>query len=150
MCIWSPTYQQSVFKRYHSDKHFSDFLPTRWRQKSTGIDVEQNDFTVTFCISDCSWHLYSDSPMCSFSLHIICASAGSKVVTDWRSCMWHAVFRTQLHLSMIFVVFTVFCRQYVTVLFFTRVMFNIHCFGVFLHNQPYPFSVATCLIKEES
>ena len=24
---------QSVFKRYHSDKHFSEFLPTRRRQK---------------------------------------------------------------------------------------------------------------------
>ena len=34
-------YQQSVFKRYHSDKHFSGFLPTRWRQKSTGIDTEK-------------------------------------------------------------------------------------------------------------
>ena len=31
-------YQQSVFTRYHSDKHFSEFLPTRWRQKSTGTD----------------------------------------------------------------------------------------------------------------
>ena len=34
-------------KRYHSDKHFSEFLPTRWRQKSTGIDMEQNYVTVT-------------------------------------------------------------------------------------------------------
>jgi len=34
------TYQESVFKRYHSDEHFSEFLPTRWRQKSTGIDME--------------------------------------------------------------------------------------------------------------
>jgi len=25
MSIWSLTYQQSVFKRYHSDKHFSEF-----------------------------------------------------------------------------------------------------------------------------
>ena len=44
------TYQQSVFKRYHSDKHFSEFLPTRWRQKSTGIDMAQNYVTVTLCI----------------------------------------------------------------------------------------------------
>jgi len=44
------TYQQSVFKRYHSDKHFSEFLLTRWRQKSTGIDMEQNYVTVTQCI----------------------------------------------------------------------------------------------------
>ena len=38
--IRSLTYQQSIFKRYHSDQHFSEFLPTRWRQKSTGIDTE--------------------------------------------------------------------------------------------------------------
>ena len=50
MFIWSPTYQQSVFKRYHSDKHFSGFLTTRWRQKSTGIDMEQTYVTVTLCI----------------------------------------------------------------------------------------------------
>jgi len=45
--LWSPTYQQSVFKRYHSDKHFSEFLPTRWRQKYTRVNVEQNYVTVT-------------------------------------------------------------------------------------------------------
>ena len=51
-CPWGPlTYQQSVFKRYHSDKHFLEFLPTRWRQKSTGIDMEQNYVTVTLCIA---------------------------------------------------------------------------------------------------
>ena len=44
------TYEQSVFNRYHSDKHFSEFLPTRWRQKSTAIDMEQNYATVTLCI----------------------------------------------------------------------------------------------------
>jgi len=38
------------FKFYHSDKHFSEFLPTRWRQKLTGIDIEQNYVTVTLCI----------------------------------------------------------------------------------------------------
>jgi len=42
MSIWSLTYQESLFKRYHSDKHFSEFLPTRWRQKPTGTDMEQN------------------------------------------------------------------------------------------------------------
>jgi len=46
----SLTYQQSAFKRYHSAKHFSEFLPTRWRQKSTGIDMEPNYVTVTLCI----------------------------------------------------------------------------------------------------
>ena len=45
------TYEQSVFNRYHSDKHFSEFLPTRWRQKSTGIDMEQNYVTVSLCIA---------------------------------------------------------------------------------------------------
>ena len=49
MSTWS-TYQQNVFKRYHSDKHFSEFLPTKWRQKSTGIDMELNYVTVTPCI----------------------------------------------------------------------------------------------------
>jgi len=50
MSIWSLTYQQSVFKRYHSGKHFSGFLPTRWRQNSTGIDMKQSYVTVAPCI----------------------------------------------------------------------------------------------------
>jgi len=50
MSTWSLTYKQSVFKRYRSDEHFSEFLPTRWRQKSTGTDMEQNYVTVTLCI----------------------------------------------------------------------------------------------------
>ena len=37
----------TLFKRYHSDKHFSGFLPTRWRQQSTGTDMEQNYVTVS-------------------------------------------------------------------------------------------------------
>ena len=55
MCTWSMTYQQSVFKRYHSDRHLSEFLPTRCRQKSTGIDMEQNYATVILCIT-AMWH----------------------------------------------------------------------------------------------
>jgi len=51
MSIRSPTCRQSVFKRYHGDKTFIRVLPTRWRQKSTGIDREQNYVTVTLCIS---------------------------------------------------------------------------------------------------
>ena len=50
MSIRSLTYKQNVFKSYHSDKRFSEFLPTRWRQKSTGIDMKQNYVTVTQCI----------------------------------------------------------------------------------------------------
>jgi len=49
MSAWSLTYQQSVFKRYRSDKHFSAFLPTRRRQKSTGVDTESNYVIVTLC-----------------------------------------------------------------------------------------------------
>jgi len=29
-------------KRYNSDKYFSEFLPTRWRQKSAGVDIKEN------------------------------------------------------------------------------------------------------------
>jgi len=36
-------------KRYHSDEHFSEFLPTIWRQNSTSIDMEQKYVTVTPC-----------------------------------------------------------------------------------------------------
>jgi len=48
---WSPTHQQSVFKRYHSDVHFSRVLPTRWRQKSTGTDMKENYVPDTLCIT---------------------------------------------------------------------------------------------------
>ena len=48
MSIWSLTYPQSVFKGYDTDKHFSELLPTRWRQKSTDTDMEQNYVTVTY------------------------------------------------------------------------------------------------------
>jgi len=39
-----------LFKRYHTDKHVSQILPTRWRQKSTGINMEQNCVNVTLCM----------------------------------------------------------------------------------------------------
>ena len=39
-----------IYALLYSDKQFSEFLPTRWRQKSTGIDMEQNYVTVTLCI----------------------------------------------------------------------------------------------------
>jgi len=51
MSTRSLTYQQSVFTRCdNSDKHFSEFLLTRWRQKSSGIDTEQNYVTVSLFI----------------------------------------------------------------------------------------------------
>ena len=61
MSIRSLTYQQRIFKRYHTDKHFSEFSPTRRRQKSTDIDMEQIYVTVTLCIlrRSCFWHCYT-------------------------------------------------------------------------------------------
>ena len=41
MSISPLTYQQSVFKRYHSDKHLSDFYLQDGGKKSTGIDMER-------------------------------------------------------------------------------------------------------------
>jgi len=71
MYIWSPTYQQSIFERYHSDKHFSEFLPTRWRQKSTGIDMEQNYVTVTLCmVIFITLKIQKPAQIGAFSFHI--------------------------------------------------------------------------------
>jgi len=42
-------FQQSVFKWYHSNKHVS-LLPTRWRRKPAGIDMERNYVSVTLCV----------------------------------------------------------------------------------------------------
>jgi len=47
--IWSPTYQQQVFKRYHGDERFSSFT-YKMAAKSTGTDMEQNYVTVSLCI----------------------------------------------------------------------------------------------------
>ena len=46
MSTWSLTCQQSVFKRYHSDKHFSDFY-LQDGGKNQLADTEQNYVTVT-------------------------------------------------------------------------------------------------------
>jgi len=50
MSIWSLTYQQSVFKRYHSDKHLSQLYLQDGCKNSLGIDMEQKYVTVTRCI----------------------------------------------------------------------------------------------------
>jgi len=47
MSIWSLTNK----KEYISAITVSNILPTRWRQKSTGIDVEQNYVIVTLCLA---------------------------------------------------------------------------------------------------
>jgi len=49
MPMWSLTYQQSVFKCYHTDKHFSEFLYLQDGGKNE-LDMEQNDVGVTLCI----------------------------------------------------------------------------------------------------
>jgi len=38
-------------KRILALSQWQTVLPTRWRQKSTGIDMEQNYVTVTLCIA---------------------------------------------------------------------------------------------------
>jgi len=49
MSTCSSTYRQSVFKWHQSNKLLR-VLPTRWRHKPAGIDVERNYTTVTLCI----------------------------------------------------------------------------------------------------
>jgi len=44
------TYYQSVFKRYHSDKHFSEFYLEDGGKNELAIDMEHNYVTVTLCI----------------------------------------------------------------------------------------------------
>jgi len=44
------TYQQNVFKRYHSDRHFSEFYLQDGGKKSTGIDMERNYVIVTLWV----------------------------------------------------------------------------------------------------
>ena len=70
LSVWSLTCQQSVFKRCRSAKHFWEFLPTRWRQKSTGKDTEQNYVTDALCLSiswliDWSIETYSIAAQCN-------------------------------------------------------------------------------------
>ena len=79
MSIWSQTYRQSVFKCYQWQPSLR-VLRTRWRQKSTGIDMEQNYVTVTLCICHslfpCLAHSASNKPKvgymfcCFFILYI--------------------------------------------------------------------------------
>ena len=54
MSMWALTYQQGVLKRYHSGKRFSEFLVTRWRQKSTGMDMEQN-YAISLYVYSALW-----------------------------------------------------------------------------------------------
>jgi len=50
MSILSPSYQQSVFKHYHSDKYLSEFyLQDGDKNQLYSIDMEQNYVTVTLC-----------------------------------------------------------------------------------------------------
>jgi len=71
-------YQQSVFKCYHSDQLFSEFLPTRWRQKSADTDMEQNYVTVTLYSIRCG-HCYIHSVVC---LRLCLLAQGTITVLD--------------------------------------------------------------------
>ena len=39
MSVWSLACQQRVFQRYHSGRHFSRVLPTRWRRKPASVKI---------------------------------------------------------------------------------------------------------------
>jgi len=54
MSTWSLTCQQSVFKRYHSDKHFSEFY-LQDGGKNQLADTEQYYVTVTLLLLIYSW-----------------------------------------------------------------------------------------------
>jgi len=63
MVSWSLTYQQNVFRKYHSrPNRFLSGLPTRWRRKTAGVDMKQNYVTVTLCVMFivCFCHLFSE------------------------------------------------------------------------------------------
>jgi len=67
--LWSPTYGQSVFKRYHSDKHFSEFC----RNKITSLSPLRGSSrfsSVSFCWR---WGRTNDaSPLLSVPSHLRC------------------------------------------------------------------------------
>ena len=84
--IWSLTYQQSVFKRYHSDKHFSEFLPATWRQKSTGIDMERNYAAVTLCILFLALHTRHGQALTLESELV----NSVEITSNGHSCWWDA------------------------------------------------------------
>ena len=48
MSVWSLTRQQRAFKRQWQT--FLGVLPTRWRRKPAGTDMDRNYVTVTLCI----------------------------------------------------------------------------------------------------
>jgi len=50
MSVWSLTWQQRVFKRYQSGKHFSEFYPQDGGEKTAGTGMDRNYVTVTVCI----------------------------------------------------------------------------------------------------
>jgi len=54
MFVWLLACQQSVFQRYHSEKHLS-FFPTRWRRKPTGTEI--TPLSPYVCNSQGSVHL---------------------------------------------------------------------------------------------
>jgi len=61
-----------IYTRYHSGKHFSEFLPTRWLQKSTGIDMEQNYVTVTVYHSAARFTVRQQPQMVKLASELMC------------------------------------------------------------------------------
>jgi len=69
------------------DKHFSEFLPARWRQKSTGIDMEQNYVTVTLALRAFAQTYKPDpsSEELAYDLHFWIGANSTQVRTSERA-----------------------------------------------------------------
>jgi len=64
MSTWSLTYQQSVFKQYHSYKHLSEFYPQDGAENQ--LATERNYVIVTLCITHLK-SLASSAPMMAWA-----------------------------------------------------------------------------------
>jgi len=94
MFTWPLTYQQSVFKPYHSNR-FLSVLPTRWQRKTAGVDMKQNYVTVTLCIRiHLLTYLQSERLVVSVTLRVQSCGARNHVK---RKCMHAAGLRVIIH-----------------------------------------------------
>jgi len=83
MSAWSLAYEQSVLKRYHGDKHFSEFLPTRWRQKSTETKL-LHCHPIDGC---CSWDCYKAVERLVQCRTVAFGSARVSLSQNMRTCL---------------------------------------------------------------
>ena len=102
MSIRSLTYQQSVFKRYHSDKHFSEFLPTRWWRKRAGTKLRHCHRIYTleqFTISEAKIFRYIINTLLLFYPNLATAfgwlSLGMAGISDPRHPFPHPLHQSQ-------------------------------------------------------